>query len=74
MRKTLVLFALSLVCAICAHAETIVLRTGARVKGEIVLQNADVVIVRDASGARFQYPRAEVQEILATDIVPVGKS
>jgi len=71
MRKTLVLFALSLVCAICAHAETIVLRTGARVKGEIVLQNADVVIVRDASGARFQYPRAEVQEILATDAAEV---
>ena len=71
MRKTLVLFALSLVCAICAHAGTIVLRTGARVKGEIVLQNADVVIVRDASGARFQYPRAEVQEILATDAAEV---
>lgn len=71
MRKTLVLFALSLMCAICAHAETIVLRTGARVKGEIVLQNADVVIVRDASGARFQYPRMEVQEILATDAAEV---
>lgn len=71
MRKTLVLFALSIVCAICAHAETIVLRTGARVKGEIVLQNADVVIVRDASGARFQYPRKEVQEILATDAAEV---
>lgn len=71
MRKTLVLFALSLVCAICAHAETIVLRTGARVKGEIVLQNADVVIVRDASGARFQYPRTEVQEILAADAAEV---
>lgn len=40
-------------------------------KGEIVLQNADVVIVRDASGARFQYPRAEVQEILATDAAEV---
>ena len=71
MRKTLVLFALSLVCAICAYAETIVLRTGARVKGEIVLQNADVVIIRDASGARFQYPRTEVQEILAADAAEV---
>lgn len=40
-------------------------------KGEIVLQNADVVIVRDASGARFQYPRTEVQEILATDAAEV---
>lgn len=40
-------------------------------KGEIVLQNADVVIVRDASGARFQYPRTEVQEILAADAAEV---
>lgn len=40
-------------------------------KGEIVLQNADVVIVRDASGARFQYPRTEVQEILTTDAAEV---
>ena len=40
-------------------------------KGEIVLQNADVVIVRDASGARFQYPRTEVQEIMATDAAEV---
>lgn len=36
-----------------------------------MLQNADVVIVRDASGARFQYPRTEVQEILATDAAEV---
>jgi hypothetical protein len=40
------------------------LRTGARIKGKIVLQNEEVVIVRDAEGARFQYPRAEVVEIV----------
>ncbi len=51
--------------ASCAYAETIVLRTGARVKGEIVFQNEEVVIVRDASGARSQYPRAEVVGIEA---------
>lgn len=36
-------------------------------KGEILLQNDQVVIVRDATGARFQYPRADVQEILTAD-------
>lgn len=51
----------------CARAETIVLRTGARVRGEILLQNEEVVIIRDASGARFQYPRAEVVEIIAAE-------
>lgn len=53
-------------CALfaCAHAETILLRTGARVKGTIVFQNDEVVIIREeASGARFQYPRADVEAI-----------
>ena len=67
MSKKLSIIAFLLLCAICAHAETIVLRTGARVKGSIVFQNEEVVIVRDVEGARFQYPRAEVAEILATD-------
>ena len=67
MRK--VVSILSLICAfiLCAHAETLVLRTGARVRGEIVFQNDEVVILRDADGARFQYPRADVLEILADE-------
>jgi hypothetical protein len=44
------------------------LRTGARVKGSIVFQNEEVVIIRDPeTGARFQYPRAEVTEILTVE-------
>ncbi len=69
MKKVLSIFALALLCALCAHAETLILRTGARVKGEILFQNEEVVIIRNAEGARFQYPRAEVQEILT--VVPV---
>lgn len=63
------IIALLVVCAfvLCAYAETLVLRTGARVKGEIVFQNDEVVILRNAEGARFQYPRAEVAEILTED-------
>lgn len=67
MKKRLYIIALVLLCAMCAHAETLLLRTGARVKGEIIFQNEEVVIIRNAEGARFQYPRTEVQEILAVD-------
>lgn len=71
MNKTvlsiLILFSFSL-CSLCARAETILLRTGARVRGEIVFQNEEVIILSDASGARYQYPKAEVQEILPDDV------
>lgn len=65
--KKISLIAICLVCALYACAETIVLRTGARMKGEIILQNDEVVILRDNSGARFQYMRADVEEILTVD-------
>jgi hypothetical protein len=68
MRKILIVIVLFCASLACAHAETIILRTGARVKGTIVFQNEEVVIVRDAEGARFQYPRADVQEILADEV------
>ena len=61
---------LIVLCAslLCAHAETIVLRTGARVKGEIVFQNEEVVIVRNAeTGGRIQYPRDDVEAVLADE-------
>lgn len=66
MRK--IAFILSF-CAfvLCAHAETLLLNTGARVRGEIVFQNEEVIIIRNAEGARFQYPRSEVKEVLADD-------
>lgn len=67
--KKLYTIALILLCALCAHAETLILRTGARVKGEILFQNEEVVVLRNAEGARFQYPRAEILEILTVDPV-----
>lgn len=66
MRKIAVILTL-LAFAFCAHAETLILRTGARVKGTIVFQNEEVVILRNAEGARFQYPRADVEAILTED-------
>ena len=65
MRKISLIFLL--VACVCAHAETLVLRTGARVRGTIVFQNEEVVIVRDAEGARFQYPRVDVADILTDE-------
>lgn len=65
MTKRLYIVPLFLLLFVYAHAETLLLRTGARVQGTIVFQNEEVVIIRDAEGARFQYPRADVQEILA---------
>ena len=65
-RRRYILFLLTIL-ALCARAETIVLHTGARVKGTIVFQNEEVVIVRDVSGARFQYPRADIKEIVAEE-------
>jgi hypothetical protein len=66
--KKIVFLVLLCVAFAYAHAETIILRTGARMVGTILVQNDDVVIIRNTEGARFQYPRADVQEILAEDV------
>lgn len=69
MKKHIIYILLCVLSISYAHAETtIVLRTGARVKGEIVFQNEEVVIVRNAeTGGRIQYPRADVAEILSEE-------
>ena len=41
-------------------AEVVVLQSGQSVKGDIVLQNEDVVIIRATNGMRYQYPMSEV--------------
>ena len=71
MKKRLSIVALLSIFLLCAQAETIVLRTGARVKGTILMQNEEVLIVLDTEGARFQFPRADVAEII-TDDAPVA--
>jgi len=38
-------------------------RSGRVVVGEIIMQNEEVVIVKDASGGRFQYPMSQIAEI-----------
>lgn len=41
-------------------AEVVVLQSGQSVKGDIVLQNEDVVIICATNGMRYQYPMSEV--------------
>jgi len=67
MIKRLYILVLFAVLCVCAHAETLLLRTGARVKGTIVFQNEEVVVIRDESGARFQYMRADVETVLSDE-------
>ena len=52
-----------LLLSVVSMAEVIVLRSGQRVVGEIVLQNDEVVIVRGENGMRYQYPMNEVSSI-----------
>ncbi len=66
MRKLAFLICL-VATLVCAHAETIILRTGARVKCTIVYENDEVMVVRTEEGARFQYPKADVERVM-TDV------
>ena len=72
MKSVLRLVWIALLCAGCLAAyadeqvmQRLVFRSGRVVVGEIVMQNDDVVIVKDANGARFQYPRTDIVEITA---------
>ena len=73
MRKLTVIFTLLALC-VCVHAEMIILRTGARVQGTIVFQNEEVVIIRNAEGARFQYPKSDVAEIVSEEKIPESRN
>lgn len=63
MKRYLSILCLLLLASVAMLAEVVTLKNGTQVRGTIVLQNDEVVILRDASGARYQYPRAEVESI-----------
>ncbi len=55
-----------LLCAlgcVCANGEVVVLRSGQTVRGEVLVHNTEVIVVRTESGARYQYPAAEVLSV-----------
>lgn len=64
MRKHLAILLCFLLASVVLQAEVVTLKNGTQIRGTIVLQNDEVVILRDAStGARYQYPRSEVVSI-----------
>lgn len=67
MRKIFVLIGL-LLFTLSMSAEVVLMKSGKRYTGEIVFQNDEVVIIRDATGTRFQCPMAEVRSIGAQEI------
>ena len=73
MKKRILFLTTLLALCVCTHAETVLLRTGARVQGTIVFQNEEVVIIRNAEGARFQYPKSDVADIVADDDPSLAK-
>lgn len=62
MNKTIFILVLCLLPAL-AWSEVITLKSGKTVSGQILIQNDDVLIIRDANGARFQYPIADVLSV-----------
>ena len=54
---------LFMLCAIAVQADVVVLRSGKEIQGTILVQNEEVVIIKTASGSRFQYPTNEVKTI-----------
>lgn len=73
MKKLACIFAFLLTFTY-AHAETLILRTGTRVEGTIIFQNEEVIILRNAEGARFQYPRTDVAQILTDEEAATQKT
>ena len=52
-------------CCVCgsANAEVITLRSGETLRGEVLLQNEEVVIIRLPDGAKYQYPAREIASV-----------
>ncbi len=59
--------AVCVACCVCAGmstwAEVVTLRSGKTVRGEVLLRNEEVVIVRLPDGSRYQYPASEVVSV-----------
>lgn len=56
------------------HAEVVVLRSGQKVTGEVLLRNEEVLIVRTQSGARYQYPISEIVSVEKESLESTAKT
>jgi len=71
--KRIIYIGLLLAIAIGAHAEIVVLQSGKTMEGEIMLQNEDIVMLRDKEGRKFQFPMQEVVEIRQSEPISENK-
>ena len=63
MRYTILIMMTFLLFVNGVRADKVVLTTGRTVDGTIVIENDEVIIIRDADGRRYQFPRSDVQEV-----------
>ncbi len=63
MGKRLILIVLAVFSCAVMNGSVVTLRSGKTVQGEVLVQNDEVVIVKTAEGARFQYPSSEVVSV-----------
>ncbi|MBQ9339532.1 MAG: hypothetical protein IJS13_04275 [Paludibacteraceae bacterium] len=56
------------------RGEVVVLKSGAKISGDIVFQNEQVIVIRDGSGARFQYLRSDVESVVSEDTTAVEEA
>ena len=68
LQRLLCLFVLLTIVLVTCSAEVVVLRSGQRVQGELLLNNDEVVILRKKDGLRYQYPKAEVVGVQADPV------
>jgi len=61
--KRIIYIGLLLGIVIGTRAEIVVLQSGQTIEGEILVNNEDIVMLRDQNGRKFQFPRTEVIEI-----------
>ena len=50
------------------HADVVELRSGKTIKGEILINNDEVLILRQKDGSRFQFPKQDIASIRADDV------
>jgi len=62
-RKYILLLFAAVCLPVLVHGDIVVLKSGSRMKGEVLVRNSDVVIIRNEAGSRFQFPASEVVEI-----------
>lgn len=69
IKRLLLLWLMIAISMSSAVAEVVVLRTGQKIRGEILLNNDDIVIIQKKDGTRYQYPKTEVVSLQDDTII-----